>query len=302
MLSVDAMEEGDPQWNTRLIKSGLATVYQTKEWGEIVSKLGQKPIFLKFVGKNGDIVGQLMITTVSRFGNKGGIRSILKKTLTTKNMIFKWTYGPILFNSELNRQLYETLGNFLLSKKCKVSGSEHPHSNSMASILQNNFKLELWNTFLFDLTQSKESLYNKIDKHSGKKNIERAIKRGVTIEEINDKSLIEYYELLEIQKKSQGQQITDFQNLLEAWKLFKPLGYSGLLARKNGKTIGGLLFSFLNNYIIEAGVARSQYDSENKLYSQDLIKWKIVEWGIQNNMKYYDLAGVNPNPTSDKEK
>jgi len=74
------------------------------------------------------------------------------------------------------------------------------------------------------------------------------------------------------------------------------------LARKDGKPIGGLLFSFLNKYIIEAGVARSKYDSINKLYSQDLIKWKIVEWGIHNKMKYYDLAGVNPNPTSEKEK
>ena len=42
-------------------------------------------------------------------------------------------------------------------------------------------------------------------------------------------------------------------------------------------------------------------DRIENLYSQDLIKWKIIEWGIENKMKYYDLAGFNPNPISKKE-
>jgi len=62
------------------------------------------------------------------------------------------------------------------------------------------------------------------------------------------------------------------------------------------------LFSYFNNYIIEGAVARSNKDTLEKLYSQDLIKWKIIEWGIENNMKYYDLAGFNPDPKSEKEK
>ena len=49
-------------------------------------------------------------------------------------------------------------------------------------------------------------------------------------------------------------------------------------------------------------MARSSEDYVKKLYSQDLIKWKIIEWGVQRKMNYYDLAGANPNPTSEKEK
>ena len=37
------------------------------------------------------------------------------------------------------------------------------------------------------------------------------------------------------------------------------------------------------------------------LFSQDLIKWKIIEWGIDNKMNFYDLAGHNPNPITPKE-
>jgi len=61
------------------------------------------------------------------------------------------------------------------------------------------------------------------------------------------------------------------------------------------------MFSHFNKYIIEGGVTRSEKDTKMKLYSQDLIKWKIIEWGINNKMRYYDLAGFNPNPESKKE-
>ena len=52
----------------------------------------------------------------------------------------------------------------------------------------------------------------------------------------------------------------------------------------------------------EWGVARSSIDYEQKLYSQDLIKWKIIEWGIENKMNWYDLSGINPNPVNSKER
>ena len=31
----------------------------------------------------------------------------------------------------------------------------------------------------------------------------------------------------------------------------------------------------------------AEFDYTNKLYSQDLIKWKIIEWGITNKFHYY---------------
>ena len=63
-----------------------------------------------------------------------------------------------------------------------------------------------------------------------------------------------------------------------------------------------MFFSYLGKFIIEGGIIRSDEDKKNNLYSQDLIKWKIIEWGIDNKMNFYNLAGFNPNPTSEKEK
>ena len=84
--------------------------------------------------------------------------------------------------------------------------------------------------------------------------------------------------------------------------MLSPIGYSGFLARKDRICLGGMFFSFFNKYMNEWGVARSKLDYEEKLYSQDLIKWKIIEWGIKNKMNWYDFSGFNPSPTSSKEK
>ena len=73
------------------------------------------------------------------------------------------------------------------------------------------------------------------------------------------------------------------------------------LAYYEGKPVGGLGVSSFNNFINEWGVGRSEIDFSKKLYAQDLIKWKIIEWGKENKLNYFDLSGVNPIPSNSKE-
>lgn len=301
MISVRIEEKPDPNWNKRLLESDLATIYQTKEWALIVSNLGRKPLFLSFLNDRDEIIGQNLVIISSRLNQKILMKKILKKILSEKMLIYSWSYGPIIFNKNYNSEIYETFANFLILKKCKISGAEHPFSQGNILPFKNNFIVNKWSTFLIDLTKTKEELYKNIDKHSGQKNIERSKNRGVLIEEICEESLRDYVMLVNDTKKASGNETIDYNHVLFLWKLLKPLGYSGFLAKKDGKPIGGLLFSFLNGHIIEAGVARSVDDTENNLYSQDQIKWKIIEWGVDNQMKYYNLAGVNPQPKSKKE-
>ena len=301
MISVNIEEQPDSNWNRRLLESDMATIYQTKEWALIVSNLGRKPLFLSFLNDKNEIIGQNLVIISSRLNKKTLIKSILKKILSEKMLKYSWSYGPIIFNKNYNSEIYETLANFLISKKCKISGVEHPFSQGNILPFKKNIIVNKWSTFLIDLTKTKEELYNNIDKHSGQKNIERSKNRGVIIEEISEESLRDYVKLINDARMASGKETVDYDHVLFSWKLLKPLGYSGFLAKKEGKSIGGLLFSFLNGHIIEAGIARTIEDTENKLYSQDLIKWKIIEWGIDNHMKYYNLAGVNPQPKSKKE-
>ena len=299
MISIKEDVEPDSDWNERLLASGLATIYQTKEWGKNLKNIGQNPIFLSFY-ENNEIVAQLLVSENKRFAKKGLVGNVLEK-LASRKITLTWSYGPIIFNPKLNSSVYMGLEKFLLSKKCQISGSQHPLSANDVSYLK-HLKTKQWGTFLINLNQPKKEIYEKIDKHSGRKNIERAVKRGVIIEEITENNLQDYVNLFNISSESMGREKTTIEDMLKWWKLLTPLGYSGFLAKKDDKVLSGMLFSYLGKFIIEGGIIRSDEDRENNFYSQDLIKWKIIEWGIDNEMNFYNLAGFNPNPISEKEK
>ena len=297
MLTIDVKEEVDSEWNNRLIKSELATIYQTREWGILLSEMGKKPLFLEFINEQGNVVAQLLLS-VSNPSTKN-LRNVIKKIF--RRSIITWAYGPIIFNPKLINDVYYSLSKFSYLKKYKILGYQHPLSNHDLSKLD-YLSVEQWATFLIDLNQPLEVLYAKIDNHSGRKNIERSQKRGVIIEEITENNLEDYVNLLNQTSSLMGRKKISLEQMNRIWKFLKPLGYSGFLAKKNDTTLSGILFSFLNNFIIEAGVIRAEEDKNQKLYSQDLIKWKIIEWGVLNKMKYYNLAGFNPEPQSAKEK
>lgn len=300
MITIQAEEKADPNWNKLLLRSAASSIYQTAEMGKHFENLGQKPLFLKFLDQKGEIIGLLLLTLYSRFDQKGKKGKILKKIPGIKKTIYDWSYGPIVFNQELFPEVYSEFGKFLLSKDCRVSGKTNPFLSGDPSVLAKNFLMIEWGTYLIDLRKTKEEIYKKIDKHSGQKNIKRSKNRGVRIEEINENSLIDYVNLKNETINDPYKKI-DNSDALRYWRLLKPVGYSGYLAKKDDVVLGGLMFSSFNKLIIEGGVVRTVEDVKKKLYSQDLIKWNIIEWGVENKMKFYDLAGFNPHPQSKKE-
>lgn len=296
MISLQVEQKADGNWNKRLLSTEAGTIYQTQEMAIHFERQNKTPLFLKFLDKKGEIIGQLLVGVSSRFENKDRLRNILKKMPGIKKELIFWSYGPVVFNSQAYPEVYSELEKFLLSKNFIVNGWTNPFFQYDPSLLNTNFQIKKWATSFIDLTKTKDELYKNIQKHSGRKNIERSKERGVVVEEISERNLSEYNKFAcEIKKQ------VDTQKLLDWWNLLKPLGYSGFLAKWNNKPVGSLMFSFFNKNIIEGGVLRSPEDIQNKLYPQDLIKWKIIEWGVNNKMRFYNLAGFNPFPENKKE-
>jgi len=300
MITLEIDKKPDKDWNKRLISSIGGNIYQTKEFAVHLQRQGQKPLFIKFINEKGKIISQLLINNYSRFRNKGAKGKLLNKLPGLSKDVFSWTYGPVFFDEIYLNDVYSELGKLLISKKCRVLGKTNPIFSGDTRTLKKNFQLVEWATFLIDLRIGKEAIIANIDKHSGRKNIERSVKRGVTVEEITGKNIGDYVNLKN-KMNEENQNLIKVEDMLDSWRLLKPIGYGGIIARLGEIVTGGLFFSSFNGLIIEGGVARSKEDYEMKLYSQDLIKWKIIEWGIENNMKYYDLAGYNPHPKTAKE-
>jgi hypothetical protein len=299
VITLEFSCEPDSKWNQRLLDSKLGSMQQTKEYGYSKSKVGASPLFLKFITSNGEIVGQLLILLYSKLENKGKIGRILQKFVNDKFILAKWVYGPIIFNENYKDEINLVLQNFLIQKKYKIWGSEFP----LQSIFSNNvtpFTLKQWGTFLIDLSLNKEDIWKKLDKHSAKKNVKRSQERNVEIREMTKSDLQIYYNLYKNSAKKNSNVGISF--LEEQWNILHPIGYSGFIAFENNIPIGAIRVSSFNGYINEYSIIRSERDTKEKLYSQDLLKWKIIEWGLENNFSYYDLSGINLNPNNIKEK
>lgn len=302
MISMEIDEESDPKWNDRLLDSQFGTIYQTKEIASYYeATLGWLNFFLKFTNQRGEIVGQLMLSAYSRFDKKGKVSKILKKIPVQKSMIYHWVYGPVIFNSIFNSEISKLLSEFLVSKNCIVSGHEHPLSSGILSLMGKPFQIRRWGTFLIDLSLGQNVLWNNLDKHAARKNIERSQRRGVHVREMTSSDISLYHEMLQETKRKANSDV-DISAVKKLWNNLHNVGFTGLLAFENEIPIGGILVSFFNKYINEWGIARTERDTINKLYSHDRLKWAIIEWGVKNKFRYYDLSGVNPASKTEKEK
>lgn len=292
-MTIEILQECPTNWNNFLRNHELGTIYHTKEFSEYVRKwVGWKPLFFRINDGKGNILLQNLMFEVYPRSNKipHSLSNLVKKFRSR----LRWYYGPVSYNVDALQEFFHYLQNFK-----RFHGNLHPLSQ--ANQFEYPFSKTQWSTFLINLRKTKEKLYNNLAKHSARKNIERALERNVVVEEITDKSWEEYILLLDSFRKSLGRDGANIENGMDFWRMLKKAGFTGFIAKKDGIPIGGLTFSFFNEYINEWGVARSECDKVEKLYSQDLIKWKIIEWGINNKMKWYDLSGVNPHPQSKKE-
>ncbi|CDI06468.1 hypothetical protein [Candidatus Nitrosotenuis uzonensis] len=295
-LEFRLQEESPTDWNQNLLKSDLGNIFNTPEYAQYAkSRLGWKPLFLSMINSNGNIVSQTILFEIQR--KKLGKFSRLTKLVFNKLKI-RWIYGPVIL-LEQNPMIVNSFLKYLANNYKKLDGTTHPLLGT--EFRMPSLQFQKWSTFIIDLRQPRESILANMDKKSVRKNIERAEERGVKVFEITDSTIIDYHKILNQHRLENGNKEYDLEDTVELWKLLKPIGFGGYLAKKDNEIIGGITFSFFNKYINEWGIARTKLDATEKLYSQDLLKWKIIEWGMVNKQKFYDFSGVNPNPQSMKE-
>ena len=181
-------------------------------------------------------------------------------------------------------------------------GSLHPLDSKFDFSAQLNFNKKMNSTFIIDLREDIETIFKKTNKNSVQKNIRRSEERGVTVTSITSKNdLIEYYNLQKTYREANDLHPYQLDDILEGFNLLGSLGYHGFIARLDDVPIGAISFSSFNGYINESVIAITEIDYEKKLYSQDLLRLKIIEWGKEYDCKYYDLSGVKLENQTPKE-
>ena len=295
-------------WNSQLSNSKGATLYQSFNWLKVYQEnIGSTPFFISVLSPNGRIVGQLAVLL-----HKNSLRNenIIAKTIgDTINLssVLTWFYGPILHTNvdenEITQKIIFTLDK--LAKENKVTmirGSSPPletkFSNSLFS--KYNYELTPWATYVIDLQQKSDELYQKLDKKT-----KYDIKKSEQTElEFHIPEGTSYFkEFSELKNEEYERTSRKKSKVLETYKteyeyLYKNGFHKVFLAKHRGIPIAGVSNIIFNGNIVQHGVA----NTKTNLLGGSFVTWHAIKWAIENNYQTYDMGGINPFPTSEKEK
>lgn len=296
----------DDEWNKFFYKSDFSTTYQTSNWVNNYKNIKSIPIFLQVESKQ-EIVGQLAaiihknsLRHDNLFAKKLGWRFNISSILT-------WSYGPVISDLENYSEILSLILSYVekIAKQHNVMmirGSTHPldKNNSENLFKKHGFHHLPWSTHVISLDKDENSLYSSLDKKT-RYDIRKSEKNNYVFEMPNDLDYVkEFYELKNEEYMRDNRKVAPISNFYEErWKNLFQNGLEKIfLAKKDNKTISGIGNIIFNGYSIQHAVANSKID----LLGGTFLTWNVIKWAINNNLKYYDMGGINPNPTSEKEK
>ena len=299
----------EDEWNGSLNKNLSSMIYQTTKWQELYETVyDSKPIFITVRDQSKTIVGQLacLIHKEVFWQHANTISKILGKKLKLGTVLW-WYHGPIIHDDKNQKQILEIILNTVDEVVVKnnvvmIRGISSPleQQNFDQNFVKFGYKIEPRLTFVIDLTQDIDKLYNSLKKDT-RYYIRKSEKEDFEFDIATEKNVFDkFQELKHITKKPGDKKIFKNSKLFDMhWEILRNSGFENLLvARKNSKIEGIILTLNFNGNLIQHALANSpEFDLVGTF-----LTWNTIKWAKQMNYLTFDFAGVDPEPKTAKEK
>jgi serine/alanine adding enzyme len=276
-------------WSKFVSNRPHGNIYQTPEMAEVYKRTeNYEPISLAVVDEKTDEILAILLAVVIR-----EMRGILG-SFSARSVI---EGGPSFVEGEEGLNAVSLLMeeyNKIAKRKCALYSEirntyDTSHFHPLFEELGYNFEDHL--NFLIDLNKPEEEIWKQI--HSSmRKNIKRAQRNGVIIEEMEDKSYIEtFYDFLKDVYHDTKVPLMDISLFEAIYDILVPKGMAKFyLAKHNGEYIGGRSTLFYKKivYAHRVGVPRKY----KILYSNALLNYQIMLWGSENGYHTFDFGGA----------
>ncbi|MFZ3382390.1 MAG: GNAT family N-acetyltransferase [Candidatus Methanoperedens sp.] len=177
---------------------------------------------------------------------------------------------------------------YKLSKEKNISYIEIHTSNADKAFLQ--FPKKLTGTYVIDLEQDIETIWENIDR-SAKKKIKQAEKNNLKIEiSESETDFLEWWALYintGNRKKFNLDSLPLFRELFENKKLSRLF-----IVKIDGKIVSGWFILLFENGIISK-LSGLNYEY-SKYRTEDLLVWKLIQWAKMQGNSYFDMGGALP--------
>lgn len=276
------------KWSDFVKNHKNGNMFQTPEMFNVFKDTkNYEPVLVAAIDDDGNILGILLAVIQKEFAGLYG----------------DFTARAIILGGPLIRDNNTDVLDFILKNYNKIIKQEAIYSQfrNMSDYLfcndifqENGFFFESHLNYVFQLKKGKEYIWNNIHK-SRKKKIKKSIRNGLTInvykDRIDDNYINKGYDIIKEVYNNAKLPIADIS-------LIKNANNNNLLVIflvEYQKTIIGCRFALCYNNLIYGWFSGS-YSKYYHLFPNDLLIWKTLEWGIENDYDYFDYGGAgNPN-------
>lgn len=228
------------------------------------------------------------------------------------NHCASWTSfgGPILYEDTTPEEFESFL--IELISQAKTDRIHHVNLRSLfplrpwqpefeKRLLKLGFIQQEWKTFIIDLREAEDAIFKNFE-HSARKGIKKAISLGVEVQRCESFEIY-FSQFLIPYLKATNRQIREKEFYKTVWELESNNYYNYWIAKDNSGEILGFLGSYhYNGIATEITSALTPLAFARRIPVQDILHWEIIRHHKNLGDSYFDLAGFNPNPVSEKEK
>ena len=154
----------------------------------------------------------------------------------------------------------------------------------------NGYTVEPLYNYVMDLRKGADFIFKNFKKNL-RQNINRAKRRGISVEEGSKEELEWIYETIVTRYEEQNRK-TSFSKgyLIDLFNTFHPQNMKIFVAKYNGELISGAIkICYKNKLLSWIGHAKTEFRG----IPNDLLQWEAIKWAVMHGLEHYELIGAN---------
>ena len=276
------------QWNEFVYNHQHGNIFQTIEMAEVYERTkNYKPITLAAIDNSTDEMLAILSAVVLK--EMGGIMG----SFSTRSII---QGGPLFGESEKGTKALDVLMEYydeMIRKKALYTQIRTMWDTSriLNFLNGNGYGYEEHLNFLIDLGRSEEEIWGDIHK-SRRKGINRATKKGVIVEELQDKKFIPlFYSIINETYKNARIPLANISLIETAFDLLVPKNMAKFYIAKYEDTFVGARVVLNYKGLIYDWYAGALSDYL-PLYINEAMVWHILKEGANNEYHTFNFGGA----------